>query len=91
MIWRKANIPVSRTALCLGILLATAGCASEKVKDATTWLASAANEVKDKAATFKDQRDALAVGRQMGINSLEAFRRFYGCSNCRDGADVDDR
>lgn len=47
------------------------GCASENVRNATIWLAAASNEVKDKAVVLKDQRDALASARQMGISSLE--------------------
>jgi hypothetical protein len=53
------------------ILFAVIGCAGDKVRDATTWLAAASNEVKDKGIAFKDQRDALATARQMGIQSLE--------------------
>lgn len=52
------------------LFLLQAGCASN-TRTAATWLAAAGNGVKDKAAKYKQRRDALAQARQMSINSVE--------------------
>jgi hypothetical protein len=49
----------------------SAGCASTNARTSATWLAAAANGVKEKAARYKEQRDALAKARQMSVNALE--------------------
>jgi hypothetical protein len=57
--------------LVSAVMFSGAGCASTSARNSATWLAAAANGVKEKAARYKDQRDALVKARQLSVNALE--------------------
>jgi hypothetical protein len=67
---------VSRGAppLVVAMLGLLAGCAQhEQVRTSATWLATANNTIKERAANYKDHRDALAKARRTSTNALERY------------------